>query len=48
MLTVLAITFLLCLVPCLFGRIAYEMEDQRETLGSLSDRADYQERGLSA
>jgi len=48
MLTVLAVTILLCLVPCIFGRIAYEMEDQRERSGGLSDRADYQAHELSS
>lgn len=47
MLTVLAITFLVCLVPCFVGRFISDMENERETLGSLADRADPQAQTFS-
>lgn len=48
MLTLIAWVIAGCLVSGLFGRIAYEMEDSRETLGSLSDRADPQAQTFSS
>lgn len=48
MLTLIGCVIAACLVPCIFGRIAYEMEDSRETLGSLSDRADHQAQTFSS